>query len=209
MISDSQKSIHVDGPADRRGIRLYPNRSLATAAGRRASAPHVEDNKMEKYFSLIMVLVLALLLNQCGAPPQVEQAAKDVGTIHNTDVETYHDPETVIWWYDDTFPFTITCELRNADGMVMATQMITWTLPVYEGPAPTEPLTMTEPFSLTWTLPEPLEPGTLYEEWCSSEIDGHHGRSDPGVEYDDRHFYKANEWKAPSCWGSLFRGVAK
>jgi len=162
---------------------------------------------MEKYFSLAMLICLALLLNQCNETPQVQPMATDE-EIANTTIEVFYDPDTVIVWDEPTFPLTLTCELRrDSDGAVVASQTLTWTVPVHSGYI-TEPIQMVEPISLTWPLEKPLEPG-LYKEFCQGEIDGHYGRSDPGTEYDDRQFYKANEWPAGTCWGVLFRGVAK
>ena len=160
-----------------------------------------------KTFSLAALLCLALLLNQCGEARQVPPVT-ETEPISNTTIEIFYDPDTAIVWDGPTFPLTLTCELRrDSDGAVVASQVLTWTVPVHSGYI-TEPVPMVEPISLTWTTAEPLEPG-LYEEFCRGEVDGYYGRSDPGTEYDDRHYYKANEWRAPSCWGVLFRGVAK
>jgi len=158
------------------------------------------------FFSLVAVL---LLLNQCGGARQVEPSAVDKsGTIYETDIETYYDTDDVHWWHEDTVPLTITCQLRDRNDLVVASQIYTWTLPVYEGPAPTEPITIVESIPLWWELGEPLVPG-LYEEWCRSELGSYVGHSDPDVPCDADGFCLANAWRAPSCWGLLWRGVDK
>jgi len=161
-----------------------------------------------RFFSPGLALALALLLNHCGEIPQIQPAAVGgVKEIHRTDIEMYYDPDVVIEWDEPTFPLTITCELRDDAGEVVASQMLTYTLPTHTGYI-TEPVPVMDPISLTWALDAPLEPG-IYGEWCQYEINSHYGRSDPGTPVDDRQFYEANEWQAGTCWGVLFRGVDK
>ena len=158
-------------------------------------------------FSLVTGLVLALLLNQCNGAPQVQPAAVDTEPIYRTDIKTYYDPDVIIEWPDPTFPLTITCELRNDAGAVVASQVLTYVVPAHTEYI-TEPMPIMAPISLTWAPDSPLEPG-LYEEWCQAVIDGNFGRSPPGTAYDDRNFYKANEWQAGTCWSVLFMGVGR
>ena len=180
---------------------LLGNRA-ALSIGACAGPPHlVLEEAMRRstpYFSLAMAVCLAVFLNQCAGavqPMQVEQQ-KDIA---ETTVEIYHDESTVVWWDGDTYPITLTCELRKVGGGVVATQEITWTVPTVDEYSP-EPIV--EPISLTWSLAEPLQPG-WYEEFCMAEIDGHYGRSDTER---DGNFYEANRWRAPVCYGLFFKG---
>jgi hypothetical protein len=159
------------------------------------------------YFSLAAVVVaMVLLLNQCGSPEYVEPSVADgFGVVYETDLETYYDLEDTHWWYEDTIPLTITCELRDADGLAVASQTYTWTLPVYDGPTPTEPITVVEALPLKWEFDEPLAPG-LYEERCRSVLGTSVGS---GYDCDADGYCWVNAWRAPTCWGSRLRGIDK
>lgn len=62
----------------------------------------------------------------------------------------------------DHYPMTITCQLRDESGDVVADQVMTRTVPTG-----TELGLATEPVSVTWALE--LPPGQ-YEEWCQVEV---------------------------------------
>jgi len=169
---------------------------------------------MKRYhsFSIVpMLVVLMLLLNQCGDARQGQPLSVDEpGTVYKTDIETYYDASNAHWWYEDTVPLTITCELRDTADLVVASRTYTWTLSLYDGgpTPPTEPITIVETIPLMWELGEPLAPG-LYEEWCRSELGRYVGSGGPGIECDARGFCLANTWRAPCIWGSFLRAVDK
>ena len=145
-------------------------------------------------FSLVMAICVAIFLNQCsGATQSMQEQAKD---ISQTTVEIFYDEGTVMWWDGDSYPITLSCKLRDSEGLIVARQEITWTVPTADEYSP-EPIV--EPISLTWTL-DPLPPG-WYEEFCMAEIDGYYGWSDTER---DGNFYKANKWRAPVCYGLFF-----
>lgn len=158
-------------------------------------------NTRQTFCCTIVALCAMVLLNQCvmqSATTAPVQA--DPRDIAKTTIEILYDESTILWWDGDTYPITMTCRLQDGDGGIVATQLITWTVPVADEYVP-GPVVV--PFSLTWKFDGSLPPGK-YKEYCMSEVDGHYGRSDTTKVGN---YYEVNEWRMPCCYGLFFRRV--
>lgn len=149
--------------------------------------------------SIVVTSYVMVLLNHCATQRPTSMQADQPKEIAETTLEFYYDEGNVIWWDEDTYSITMTCQLRNNEGSVAATQEMTWTVATVDEYSP-DPIV--EPFSLTWRFAEPPPPGR-YVEYCMFESDGHYGRSDTE---QDGNYWKMGEWRMPTCWGLYFKG---
>ena len=152
--------------------------------------------KSTLWFSLAMIRIL-VLLNQCIAPTPPPEEQQAVEPISKTIVEVYADESQTIYWPEETYPLTMTCELRQkSSGALQASQIFTWTVPAVEEYTPG---LVVSPAPLTWTLK--LAPG-WYKEQCRLEIDGRHF---PGPGEPEKDFYVVNSWRSPWCYSLFFK----
>jgi hypothetical protein len=148
-------------------------------------------------FFVILALVVPPLLQKSSFVDLSEidiQATPQPVIISKTVLELLYEnnEQSMITIEADTFPITLTCELRKGGGEgTISNQEFNYITPCRDTYTE-EPVV--QPVTLTWTLSKSLPIG-WYEEFCRLEaLDGIYGWL-PGGSPDGNNFFMINHWQ--------------